>query len=225
MCVDPNAYDCVREALLGHLRLAVKGYGGPLLDGGVTVADSGLQLRSPEAIDGIRFRFVVKSFGNRACPNDDDPETPDPAAAQSQLLAQAAFRSVGPLDPVDVIAYFLVERRSDDTDIPATRLRVIGFLSQGESFFGNVDLGTVRLGEPAMATLKWDPAEQVIVWRIVRTVTTPYTQEAMSDPFPITGPAIDPSKSLLVRTFAPNCSSARGFAAMEALIDTVWVNP
>jgi hypothetical protein len=213
MCQDPNAYDCVREALLGHLRLAVRGYGGPDTDGGEAVADSGLQFRDPGAIDGIRFRFVVKSFGNGACPDAAAP------AAHGQLLAQAAFRSSA---GEDVTAFLLVERRSDDLGIPATWLRVVGFLSNGGD---PVDLGTVRLGEPAVATLKWDPDHQAVVWRIVRAITKPHAQEAMSEPFPAPGPATDPSKSLLVRTFAPNCSTAQGFAAMEALIDAVWVNP
>jgi hypothetical protein len=81
MCQDAKAYDCVREALLGHLRLAVRGNGNPDLTSGEAIAESGLRSRAPETIDGIRFRFVVKSFSSQGC------SSPGGLAAHPQLLA------------------------------------------------------------------------------------------------------------------------------------------
>jgi hypothetical protein len=224
MCADPGAYDCVREVRLGHLRLAVRKYGAADPSEGETFAESGLRVKqSPETIDGIRFRFRVTSFSGGACSSNEF------VAAHPQLLAHGAFFNSGdPTDPNDdVIAYLMVERRTDDTDIAATALRVGGFMTKGNDFFNNdVDLGTVRVGEPAVATLKWDRDNAVVVWRVVRTFTQPYVVEVTRPSFqgPGNAPA-DPFKSFRVGTFVPNCTTEQSFAAMDALIDTVWVNP
>ena len=34
---------------------------------------------------------------------------------------------------------------------------------------------------------------------------------------------VDPTKALLVRAFAPSCTTEQSFSAMDALIDAVWV--
>jgi hypothetical protein len=92
-------------------------------------------------------------------------------------------------------------------------------------FPDNVDLGTVRVGEPATATLKWDHANNAFVWRIVKTITTPHVVErirgyALPDDTPPAGPV----KALAVRSFAPNCENGDSFAAMDVRIDNVAVN-
>ena len=88
----------------------------------------------------------------------------------------------------------------------------------------NVDLGTLRVGEPATATLKWDAARNTFVWRIVKAITHPHVAEQlMPYPAPPTGPAGEPVKSLSVRSFAPDCGIP-SLAAMDAWIDNVAVN-
>lgn len=222
MC-GPTAI-CAREVQNGHLRLAVRGYGAEEPPGEVTFAESQVLFAEPEAIETIRALFVVKGASARACPAN--PEE----AAHPQMLVHGAFFNAGATGnpDEDVIAYLMVERRTDDPSLPATSLRVGGFMSTSIGFFNNVDLGTVRIGEPAVATLRWDRAAKAFVVRIVRTLTRPFVVEQTmhyGDVLPQArhNPAAEPFKSLRVGSFAPNCPTP-SLAAMDARIDAVWVN-
>jgi hypothetical protein len=120
-----------------------------------------------------------------------------------------------------------VERLAEgDASLPAKTLRVGAFMSKGNTFFNNVDLGTVKAGEPAIATLTWEPENSRFLARVVKTFTRPSVVEQTmvysetDDAAPAT-----PLKSLRVGTFAPNCTDGQSFAAMEAHIDNVRVNP
>ena len=55
MCVS-NAYDCVREVQLGHLRLAARGYGDSNSDDGETFAASQLLFAHPESVGSRPWR-------------------------------------------------------------------------------------------------------------------------------------------------------------------------
>ena len=83
----------------------------------------------------------------------------------------------------------------------------------------------MQVGEPAGATLTWDRDNHAFVWHVVRTITKPHVVErtAPYDKNDGTPPA-EPFKSLRVRTFSPNCAEP-GFAALEATIDNVRLNP
>jgi hypothetical protein len=214
LCVN-NAYDCPREIRLGHLRLAARGYGGTSASG-VTFAESPLLFKNPEAVGTIQFRFIVTSFSGQACSESHGNDE----AAHPQLLAHGAFFSDG---GVDVIAYLMVERRTDDPDLPRNMLRVGAFMSKGNTFFNNVDLGTVRVGEPAVATLKWEPTSDRFVVRLVKFGPPLVTEQTMEYIESDSTPAAIPFRSLRVGTFAPNCSGEQSFAAMDASIDYVRV--
>lgn len=216
MCAD-NAYDCAREVRLGHLRLAVRGYGATTDSTEVTFAESQLLFKNPSAIETIQFRFTVTSFTSQACPfNDND--------AHPQLLAHGAFFAGA---GEDAVAYLMVERLAGDSDpsLPANALRVAGFTTgTTEAIF--VDLGTVKVWEPAVATLTWDKTSKAFVWRVVKAFTTPHvveeTRHYVDDD---ASPPADAFKSLRVGTFAPNCVAEPSVAAMDVNIDNVRVNP
>ena len=89
-----------------------------------------------------------------------------------------------------------------------------------------MDLGTVKVGEPAVATLKLDRTTKTFVWRVVKTFTSPHVAEAVV-PYveDDTTPPGEPLKTLGVLGFAPNCEVTQSFAAMDANIDNVRVNP
>jgi hypothetical protein len=211
MC-ESNAYDCAREVQFGSLRLAVRGYGDRGSDAGDTAAQSQLLFAHPETIGTIRIRFMVTSFSNKACAGNPD------VAAHAQLLVNGTFFNDG---VNDVSAFLFVERRTDDLVPPATLLRIGAFLSTGSQ----VELGSVRVGEPAVATLRWEPANNRFVVQVVRTFTKPFVVEQV---LPYAGsdaaPPVVPFKSLQVVTFAPNCTGEQTFAAMEAKIDSVGVS-
>ena len=221
LCVG-NVYDCAREARHGHLHLAVRGYGATDSDSGVTFSESQLHFRNPHLITTIRFRFTVTSFSGGACA----PPSANGAAAHPQLLAHGAFFNAGSgLPEDDVIAYLMVERLTDDLSLPPTSLRVAGFTSRGATFSEHVDLGTVRVGEPAVATLTWDQENHAFTWQIVKTFTKPHVVAGTLPYAELDGVApAEPFKSVRVGTFAPNCAEP-GFAAMDATIDNVRVNP
>jgi hypothetical protein len=214
-----NGYDCAREVKINHLRLAVQSYGTASTDSGTTVDTSQLLFRNPNAIDTIRVRLKVDSFSSAACPANNE-------AAHPQLVMSGAFFNAGSGAPQDdVFAFFIVERRTDDPSIPATSLRVGAFMSIGDTFFNNVLLGTLEVGEPATATLEWNRQSHRFVVRIVKTVTIPQVVEAtlpysQADNLP---PA-SPMKALQVNTFTPNCTTVQSFSAMEARLDNIRVN-
>ena len=218
-----NDSSCVRKVHLGHLHLAVKGNGAADLDSGVTFAESQVLFQNPEPIETIRFRFTVTRSSARACPPDSNPLNPE--AAHPQLLLHGAFFNAGTeLPEDDVIAYLMVERRTDDLELAPAALRVAGFTSKGDTFSEHVDLGTLWVWEPAVATLRWDRANHAFVWQIVKAITHPHVVEGTL-PYSEgdTTPPAEPFKSLRVGTFAPNCAEP-GFAAMDAFIDNVRVN-
>ena len=212
MCAS-NAYDCAREVHFGNLRLAVRGYGNDSSNSGEEFAQSQLLFAHPETIGTIRIRFMVTSFSSKACVENT-------FAAHPQLLVHGTFFNDG---VNDVTAFLFVERRTDDPAPPTTLLRIGAFLSTGSQ----VDLGSLKVGEPAVATLRWDPANNRFVVQVVRTFTKPFVVE-QTIPYPPTAlpPAapFNPFKSLQVGTFAPNCTDEQTFAAMEARIDSVGVS-
>jgi hypothetical protein len=222
LCVV-NVYDCAREVRHGHLHLAVRGYGATDSESGVTFAESQLLFKDPQVINSIRFRFTVTSVSAGACP----PDSPNTEAAHPQLLVHGAFFNAGTTEnpEEDVVAYLIVERRTDDPSLPPRSLRVGGFTSKGATFSGSVDLGTVWVGEPVVATLTWDQDHDAFVWHVVKAITTPHVVERTLpyDDGDGASPA-EPFKSLRVGTFAPNCAEP-GFAAMDVTVDNVRVNP
>jgi hypothetical protein len=214
-----NAYDCAREVRSGHLRLAVRGYGDPNSDSGISFAASQVMFRTPNAIDSIELHLKVRTFSSSACPTNSD-------AAHPQFLISGTFFNTGTGDASgDVSGFLMVERRTDDTfDAPGV-LRVGGFMSLNGQFFNNVDLGTLQVGEGAQATLRWDHTNHALVVRIVKSVTTPsIVEQSMPYALPDSQLPFVAVKSIQAGSFAPNCTSQRSVAAMDANVDNVRVN-
>jgi len=212
-----NAYDCVREVQFGNLRLGVRGYGNRGSNDGVEVAPSQLLFANSDGIGTIRIRFMVTSFSNKACADNGE-------AAHAQLVFGGGYFNDS---ANDVSAHLFVERRTDDVEPPLTLLRIGAFVSNGGPVaVSQVDLGSLRVGEPAVATLRWDPANNRFVAQVVRTFTKPFLVEQPM-PYALSDTQLpgDPFKSLQVVSFAPNCIDEQTFAAMEAKIDSVGVSP
>lgn len=218
MC-GSGAYDCAREVQNKKLRLAVRGYGATATDSGVAFDASPLLFPNPNTIETIGIQFKVKSFRSVGCPSNNE-------AAHPQLLVHGAFFNTGSGNPNDdVMAFLMVERRTDDVSSPPKSLRVGGFMWTNGSFFNNVDLGTVKINETATATLTWDRTNHAFIARVVKKVTTPLVVEAtMPYPQPDSTPAAQPFKSLRLGSFAPNCTTGQSFSAMDVNIDNVQLN-
>lgn len=216
---SPNTYDCVREQRDGELRLGLRAYSSNTSDTGVSFSASGLQFRNPGPISTIQLKTTINSFSSAGCPANAE-------AAHPQFLINGRYFNAGSGNPQDdVQAYVMIERRTDDPSLPPTTLRVGAFMSIGNTFFNNADLGTVEAGEEATLTLRWDRANKAFVARVVREETIPLIEEqtmsySQSDSLP---PSF-PFKSIQVGTFTPNCTANVAFAAMKARIDEVAVN-
>lgn len=214
-----NTYDCVREQRDEGLRLGLRAYSLNTSDTGVSFSGSGVQFRNPGSINTIQLKTIINSFSSSACPAN-------PEAAHPQFLISGRYFNAGSGNPQDdVQAYVMIERRTDDPSLPATTLRVGAFMSIGNTFFNNVDLGTVQTGEEATLTLTWDRANKAFLAQVVRQQTLPLVeQQTMPYSQPDSLPPSFPFKSIQVGTFVPNCTANVAFAAMKARIDVVNVN-
>src|SRR5262249_33643845 len=79
-----TGYDCAREVQHGHLRLAVRGYGDPNSDSGISFAASQVNFRNPTSIDSIQVNLNIQSFTSTACPANSN-------AAFPQFLISGTF--------------------------------------------------------------------------------------------------------------------------------------
>ena len=122
--------------------------------------------------------------------------------------------------------------RGREGDAARERARLTATLDRGErtaddSGFSpeNVDLGTLRVGEPANGDAQVGRRPQLsFVWRVVKAITHPRgAEQVVAYPAPPTGPAGEQVKALSVRSLAPDCGIPRP-AAMDAWIDNVAVN-
>src|SRR5262245_38994840 len=166
MCGD-TGYDCAREVRNGRLRLAVRGYGDPNSDSGISFANSQVNFRDPNSIDSIQIRFNVKSFISTGCPANPDAGGP-------QLALHGVFFNTGTGDASgDMHGVLFVERRSDDTFNAPGVLSIGAFIQLNGQFLNGGGLGTLQAGEAAQATLRWDRPNHALVARIVKSITTP----------------------------------------------------
>jgi uncharacterized membrane protein len=214
-----TGYDCAREVVHGHLRLAVRGYGHSNSDSGTSFAASQVNFRNPNSIDSIQFNLNVQNFTSLACPANPD-------AAHPQFIVSGTFFNTGTADASgDVSAFFMVERRTDDTFDPPGVLRVGGFMFLNGQFFNNVDLGTLQVGEGAQGTLRLDRLNHAVVVSIVKSMTTPsVVEQSMPYSVPDSFTPFNSFKMIQVNGFAANCTAQQSVAAMEASVDNVRVN-
>lgn len=216
---NPSTYDCVREQRDDALRLGLRAYSSNTSDTGILFSGSGVQFRNPGGINTIQLKTTINSFSSAGCPANPEPAHP-------QFLISGRYFNTGSGNSQDdVQAYVMIERTSDDLSLPQTTLRVGAFMSVGSTFFNNVDLGTVQIGEEATLTLTWKPAEKIFLAQVVRQQTMPLVEEqAMPYSQPDSLPPSFPFKSIQVGTFVPNCTANVAFAAMKARIAFVKVN-
>jgi len=215
-----TGYDCAREVQHGHLRLAVRGYGDPNSDSGISFAASQVNFRNPTSIDSIQVNLNIQSFTSTACPANLN-------AAFPQFLISGTFFNTGTGNASgDVSGFLVVTRSTDDTFDPPGVLRVIGFMFLNGQFFNNVDLGALQVGEGAQATLRLDRLNHAVVVRIVKSSTTPsIVEQSMPYSVPDSFPPFNSFKMIQVNSFAPNCTAQRNVTAMEATVDNVRVGP
>ena len=214
-----TGYDCAREVQHGHLRLAVRGFGDPNSDSGISFAASQVNFRNPNSIDSIQVNLNIQSFTSTACPANSN-------AAFPQFLISGTFFNTGTGNASgDVSGFLVVTRSTDDTFDPPGVLRVGGFMFLNGQFFNNVDLGTLQVGEGAQATLRLDRLNHAVVVRIVKSSTIPsIVEQSMPYSVPDSFPPFDSFKMIQVNSFAPNCTAQRSVTAMDANVDNVRVN-
>jgi hypothetical protein len=214
-CFTWSVLECVREIQNGQLRLAVRGYGAKTSNVGTQYGESDLHFINPTPIRSIATQLVVRRTSALDCPAN-------PEGSHAHALFQGNFFNSGSGSATDdVQALLIFDRFSTD---PAGVLSAQAFMSWQGQFFGNVSLGTVRVGQSVIAQLQWDQSNHQFLasWRdvdsgVVTQASMPYS---MSD----TTPPATPDKLMGVRAFTANCLGTKMLSVgMEATFDDVIV--
>lgn len=214
-CSMITTMECRREIVNGHLGLRVRSYGDRNTNIGNEYGNSEIWLSKSTVTDFAAQVTVVRST-SAGCTT-----SPGVGTHTQSSIAGAFFNGGGGTSSDDVWAFLQLERFS--TDAPDV-LHVSSYLNYQGTFFGNVYLGDIKLGEPVVAELKWDKANSQFVARVFRPLygqtmqaTMPYT---MSD----STPAVAPQKGLLSRSFPENCVGNQTYADTETWFDQVMTN-
>jgi tetratricopeptide (TPR) repeat protein len=210
---------CARELRDGHLRLMARAFGPSSIDKGVSHFTSGQGLLTDRAsIDMVQFRFAINSFSSTPCPTNA-------AAATSKLSFQGHFFNSGTWDVFDDMAASVVVAHGSNDKLPSTSLSVSGVLQTRDQIVSRVDLGTVEVGEPATASIRWDQENKVFVVQLARTQTVPLVVEhTMPYKQRDDTHAANPFKQFVAAADVPNCTSAKSFASIDSRIDWVRVS-
>jgi hypothetical protein len=212
ICSNAATFECVREVQDG-LRLAIRTYGARHSDTGIQFDTTFLNFKNPDSITSFGSGILASKASAAAC-------TVNPAPSHAQLLLSGSFFNTGTGSVHDdVQAFLIIEQHSSNPNA----LVAASFLHTAGQFFGHGSLGTVELGKPVFASLRWDQLNHRFVFGLNQigapavVVSTPYS---LSD----TTPPAAPSKFLGIRNFVPNCLAAPTVAYMEARFNAVLVN-
>ena len=208
-----NILECIREIRDGKLRLAVKSYGGTDSNDGSQYGES--KIAFVQSFSTLTADVVVRSTKSTDC-------SANSTYSWAQAMFTGTFFNSGSGDPNDdVDAHITFAHTSLDN--PGL-LNVGAFLFWQGQYFNFVTVGTVSVGTPTRATLRWVPSGHKFVAGFENLVThqrfwaeVPYS---MSDSTP-------PSHywdALYVQTFPANCMAQQTSSQMEANFDNVVIS-
>lgn len=103
-------------------------------------------------------------------------------------------------------------------------LFITAFFGWQGSYFGQVTLGSVPIGTPVRATVRWDQSSHKFVFSVLNLTTHQFfTSDVPYDMPDITVPSGD-WKGLYVQAFPSNCINEQTWQSMEATFDNVMVS-
>jgi hypothetical protein len=155
-CGD-TALECVREIQNRQLRLRVRAYGDPSVDGGNQYSVSEQHIKSTPVTSFAAHATVLRGAVEN-CPTG--------AGGESYALAslQGAFFNLGDGTPFDDVSAILQLAPG-----PSGMMDVAGFLgARYQTLPGGVFLGQVNVGERVFLNLAWDQPNHRFITRLYR---------------------------------------------------------
>ncbi len=206
----------------GKFTLAYRGYGESTSDSGANSPRLRLNFSNPPAVSTIKVKARVDAVDLLGC-----VANPTLSLASARIAAYL-FNSDTPVPgdhTNDVFATLRVGRTSDSPD-PAGVLRVRSSLfhcADPGCFAGTTldsdDLGTITLGQFATLSVRWDPANNRVLFK------RDSTQVVSTYAVPDTSPPGSDLKRIEAALTVPHCTSPpRPTAAITAVFDNVFVN-
>ena len=214
-CSTITTMECRREIVNEHLDLRVRSYGDRDTNIGSEYGNAEIYL-SKSAVTDFAAQVTVLRSASAGCTTSPGVGT----HSQSSIWG-TFFNSGSGTASEDVGAFLILERFSTD---PPNVLHVSSFISYQGTFFGNMYLGDINLGEPVIAELKWDKANSQFVARVFRPVNGQAMQAAMPYTMSDSTLAVAPQKGLLSRSFPENCVGTQTYADTETWFDQVMTN-
>jgi len=216
-CGSPSVMECDRGIVDHKLRLYVRDYGARDTNTNIQYGVSELDLRAT-AVTDISAGIVVLKTDSQGCTTSPQPATGTKGQA---LIYGSYFNGGGGTANDDVQAFLDLERRSTD---PLGVLEASGFLGYQGTFFGDVDLGPVNVGERVIAELFWDKRNHRFIAHVFHPDTGASYEQTMPYSISDSMDAVFPLRGLSARGFSENCTGVKTFADMEVAFDEVKAN-
>ena len=210
-----SVLDCARDIQNNSLHLMVRSLGNQFSDSGRQLGPSELFFVNPEAINTITVQESVTQALASACPANSTP-----FSSMAQTVVGGNYFNPGTGNPSDDVAAVLIV--DHDPTTAAGVLMVSALVFSPDAFYGFASLGKAQFGQVLTETVQWNQPNHQFVFHAVgpNLNSTAIVDYAVSD----TMPPAAPVKLLGARAFAPNCTTTRGRAQIEAFFDNVLIN-
>ncbi len=208
-----NVLECVREIQDGKLRLAVKSYGARDSNEGGQYGESKIIFTQPFV--SLTADVVVRSTSSRGCPTN----TTD-SWAQANFTGR--FFNSGSGDPNDDVDAGLGFKRASLDD--PRMLTAYGLMHWQGQYFGNVTVGSVPIGTPVRATLRWNQSSHKFTVSFVNLITHESFAADMPYSMPDTKLPTGYWDGLYIQVFPSNCIGQQTWGQVEATFDNVVIS-
>jgi len=208
-----NLLECVREIQNDKLRLAVRSYGARDSNEGTQYGESKMMFTQPFV--SLTADVVVRSTSSRGCPAN----TTD---SWAQAMFTGRFFNSGSGDPNDDVDAHITFAHTSLGD--PGMLEVSGFLFWQGQYFGFVTVGSIPVGTPVRATLRWLPSSHKFTAGFENLITHQHFAADVPYSMPDTTPPTGYWDGLYVQVFPANCIGQQTSSQMEATFDNVIIN-
>ena len=206
--------ECVRTIEDGRLHLAHRTFGQRDSDTGLQVGTASVGFVNPVSIKSITADVAVRSV-------DEVPCAVNPAFGGNATIWGVFFNAGSGDSSDDVGAQVVVGRVASD---PPGQLTVnTQIFRNGDYSIDYQTLGTIPLGTPVTATLRWDPPNHQFLVSWTNKITHATTATTLPYSFSDTTPAASPNKVLEVVGAPTNCTANPTSVYVDALFDNVYV--
>ena len=212
--VGNGGLELVRQIVDGKLQLAHRVVGARTSNTGQNTSVNRLMMRKG-GVTAVKFKVVVQEVDVRGCPEGD----------HSRVFVGFTGTLFTDDEDGDVGTFFFVERRSDSTDeedilrIKAGLFRCSGNNCSSFEDLGEIDLGTLALGQSVTLRMIWEEASERVRFQRdsepKQTIRYNLTVDTRRD-----------FRVFQIRGDAANCESGpQPFAQMKANLDNIFINP